>query len=150
MKSEQNGESKNRKYILKDGDEMEYQYPFSMDWSTTEVIDVIHFFEAIEKAYEKGINRDELMEKYRRFKEIVPGKADEKRYCNEFEKRKRIFFISGCKKIKRIRNWKFDFNERVTMKLPSSFFYFFLVCCFVKASRRNFLKATSSRKPALV
>lgn len=57
---------------------MEYQYPFSMDWSTTEVIEVIQFFEAIEKAYEKGIKREELMEKYRRFKEIVPGKADEK------------------------------------------------------------------------
>lgn len=65
---------------------MEYQYPFSMDWSTTEVIEVIRFFEAIELAYEKGIKRDVLMEKYRRFKEIVPGKADEKKYCNEFEK----------------------------------------------------------------
>ncbi len=100
MKSEQNGESKNRKYIMKDGDEMEYQYPFSMDWSTTEVIDVIHFFEAIEKAYEKGINRDELMEKYRRFKEIVPGKADEKRYCNEFEKESGYSSYQVVKKLK--------------------------------------------------
>lgn len=64
---------------------MEYSYPFSTDWSTEEVIDVVSFFEAIEQAYEKGILKETLMERYRRFKEIVPGKADEKRICNEFE-----------------------------------------------------------------
>ena len=35
---------------------MEYTYPFSLDWSTEEIVDVVQFFEAIEKAYEKGIN----------------------------------------------------------------------------------------------
>ncbi|MBM7703373.1 UPF0223 family protein [Metabacillus iocasae] len=64
---------------------MEYQYPISIDWSTDEIIDVVKFFEAIEKAYEKGIERDELMEVYRRFKEIVPSKAEEKTMCNDFE-----------------------------------------------------------------
>lgn len=64
---------------------MEYSYPFSTDWSTEEVIDVVSFFESIEQAYEKGILKETLMERYRRFKEIVPGKADEKRICNEFE-----------------------------------------------------------------
>jgi len=58
---------------------MEYQYPFDTDWSTKEVVDVIQFFETIEKAYEKGIPREKLMEKYKRFKEIVPGKAEEKK-----------------------------------------------------------------------
>ncbi|MED1204228.1 UPF0223 family protein [Heyndrickxia acidicola] len=65
---------------------MEYQYPFSMDWTTEEVVDVIQFYEAVEKAYEKGIEREEFSTKYRRFKEIVPGKAEEKKYGNEFEK----------------------------------------------------------------
>lgn len=64
---------------------MEYSYPFSPDWSTEEVIDVIKFFEAIERAYEAGVNREELMTVYRRFKEIVPSKSEEKRLCNEFE-----------------------------------------------------------------
>jgi uncharacterized protein YktA (UPF0223 family) len=63
---------------------MEYQYPFSYDWTTQEIIDVIKFFEAIETVYEKGMNRDEFMTFYRRFKEIVPSKAEEKKYCNEF------------------------------------------------------------------
>lgn len=64
---------------------MEYSYPFSTDWSTEEVIDVVAFFEAVENTYEKGIVKEEFMKHYRRFKEIVPGKAEEKRICNEFE-----------------------------------------------------------------
>ena len=58
---------------------MEYQYPIDYDWSTAEIIDVIHFFEAVERAYEKGIERDQMLAIYRRFKEIVPSKAEEKK-----------------------------------------------------------------------
>ncbi|MBD8007384.1 UPF0223 family protein [Bacillus norwichensis] len=64
---------------------MDYQYPISHHWSTDETVDVIRFFQSIEKAHEKGIERNVLMQAYRRFKEIVPGKADEKNICNEFE-----------------------------------------------------------------
>lgn len=64
---------------------MEYTYPFSLDWSTKEIVDVVQFFEAIENAYEKGIKREELLAKYRRFKEIVPSIAEEKTYFREFE-----------------------------------------------------------------
>ncbi|MEQ2526036.1 UPF0223 family protein [Robertmurraya yapensis] len=64
---------------------MEYQYPIDYHWSTEEIVDVIKFFEHIEAAYEKGIARDSLMNAYRRFKEIVPSKAEEKKICGEFE-----------------------------------------------------------------
>ncbi|WP_174733776.1 UPF0223 family protein [Mesobacillus harenae] len=64
---------------------MEYQYPIDYSWSTDEVVDVIKFFEYVEKAYEKGVDRDEFLAVYRRFKEIIPGKADEKNICGEFE-----------------------------------------------------------------
>lgn len=57
---------------------MDYQYPMDLDWSTDEIVDVIKFFEAVEKAYENKIQKEEFMKAYRRFKEIVPGKADEK------------------------------------------------------------------------
>lgn len=65
---------------------MEYTYPFSLDWSTDEIVDVVQFFEAIENAYEKGVKREELLKKYRRFKEIVPSIAEEKTYFRDFEK----------------------------------------------------------------
>ncbi len=64
---------------------MEYRYPFSIDWTKEEILDVVAFFHAIEAAYEKGIKKEELMEAYRKFKVIVPGKADERNICNEFE-----------------------------------------------------------------
>lgn len=64
---------------------MEYQYPIDYHWSTDEVVDVIKFFEAVEQAYEKEIERNAVMNAYRRFKEIVPSKAEEKTICGEFE-----------------------------------------------------------------
>ena len=64
---------------------MEYSYPFSTDWSTEEIVDVVQFFEGIEQAYEKGIKRENMLAKYRRFKQIVPSQAEEKSIFREFE-----------------------------------------------------------------
>lgn len=64
---------------------MDYSYPFSTDWNTDEIIDVVKFFEGIEMAYENGIRRDDLLERYRKFKEIVPSVSEEKTYFREFE-----------------------------------------------------------------
>lgn len=63
---------------------MEYKYPIDHNWSTQEIIDVIQFYEGIEKAYEIGIKREEIMKLYKRFKEIVPGKADENNWFKQF------------------------------------------------------------------
>ncbi|CUB20040.1 hypothetical protein BN2127_JRS3_02138 [Bacillus safensis] len=65
---------------------MEYQYPMDVDWTTEEKIAVISFFQAVEKAYEKGIAKQELLDGYKRFKEVVPSKAEEKTHCAAFEK----------------------------------------------------------------
>ena len=78
---------------------MEYTYPFSLDRST-EIVDVVQFFEAIEKAYENGIKREELMKRYRRFKEIVPSIAEEKTYFREFEKESGYVSFPIIKKMK--------------------------------------------------
>lgn len=79
---------------------MEYQYPIDYNWSTEEIVDVIKFFETIERAYEKGIIREELLESYRRFKEIVPGKAEEKKWCGEFEEMSGYSSYRAIKKVK--------------------------------------------------
>lgn len=60
--------------------------PISLDWSTDEVVDVMAFFEAIERAYEQGIERDRLLSLYKRFKEIVPSKSEEKQLCGQYDK----------------------------------------------------------------
>lgn len=64
---------------------MDYSYPLSLDWSTQEMVDVVHFFEVVELAYEKGAKRELVMSRYKRFKEIVPSQAEEKTICREFE-----------------------------------------------------------------
>jgi uncharacterized protein YktA (UPF0223 family) len=90
---------------------MEYQYPIDYHWTTDEIVDVIKFYEAIERAYEKGIDRDELMAIYRRFKEIVPSKAEEKTICGEFEE------ISGYSSYRTIKKAKDSApGESISMK----------------------------------
>lgn len=64
---------------------MEYNYPIRNDWTTEEIIEVIAFYDSVEKAYEIGIERTELIEKYRAFKKIVPTKSEEKTLFKEFE-----------------------------------------------------------------
>jgi uncharacterized protein YktA (UPF0223 family) len=90
---------------------MEYQYPIDYHWTTDEIVDVIKFYEAIERAYEKGIDRDQLMAIYRRFKEIVPSKAEEKTLCGEFEE---ISGYSSYRTIKKAQNA--SPGEKISMK----------------------------------
>ena len=63
-----------------------YSYPLDVSWSTEELASVLSFFNQVEKAYEGGVDRDAFMQSYRRFKEIVPSKAQEKQLGREFEK----------------------------------------------------------------
>ncbi|WP_342509174.1 UPF0223 family protein [Sporosarcina sp. FSL K6-2383] len=64
---------------------MDYNYPIRHDWSTAEMITVVAFFEAVEKAYETGILKEQLMDAYRGFKKVVPSMAEEKTLDKEFE-----------------------------------------------------------------
>lgn len=90
---------------------MEYQYPIDYNWSTDEIVDVIKFFEAVEKAYEKGIDRDDVMNVYRRFKEIVASKAEEKTICGEFEEMSGYSSYRTVKKAKEASS-----GDRIKMK----------------------------------
>ena len=80
--------------------QLNYSYPLSPEWSTDEIVDVVNFFEAIERAFEKGIKREELVTKYRRFKEIVPSMSEEKTYFREFEKESGYISFNVIRKIK--------------------------------------------------
>lgn len=64
---------------------MEYNYPLDYTWSTSEIIDVIAFYNCIEQAYEEGINKEELMNAYRAFKVIVDSISYEKQIDKEFK-----------------------------------------------------------------
>ena len=64
---------------------MNYNYPLREDWTIEEIAAVVNFYGAVEKAFESGIGRTELMAAYRAFKEIVPSKSEEKSLFKEFE-----------------------------------------------------------------
>ncbi|MCM3742701.1 UPF0223 family protein [Sporosarcina luteola] len=64
---------------------MDYNYPLSHHWTTEEIIDVVEFFQAVEKAYETQIARGEFMDAYKAFKKVVPSMAEEKTIFKEFE-----------------------------------------------------------------
>lgn len=64
---------------------MGYQYPIDETWTKEEVIDVVNFFSLVEQGYEKNVKRDELLMLYKRFKQIVPSKSEEKKLFSAFE-----------------------------------------------------------------
>lgn len=63
-----------------------YSYPLELDWTHQEMGIVVALWNAVEAAYEGGVNREEFIKKYRAFKEVVPSKGEEKRLGNAFEK----------------------------------------------------------------
>ncbi|SDN23670.1 UPF0223 family protein [Alkalicoccus daliensis] len=60
-------------------------FPISMNWSKEEVIDIVNFFEAVNKAYGKGVDRAVLLTLYNHFKKIVPSKSEEKQHFKEYQ-----------------------------------------------------------------
>ncbi|WP_174522649.1 UPF0223 family protein [Alkalihalobacillus trypoxylicola] len=69
---------------------MKMEMPISFDWSKEEVVDVLALYQAIEAVYSKGIDREELLLKYRRFKEIVPSKSEEKQLFKKFDQQANV------------------------------------------------------------
>lgn len=62
-----------------------YNYPIDPSWSTAEIITVTQMFQLVEDAYEGGASREELLEHYRLFKQIVQSKSEEKQLGRQFE-----------------------------------------------------------------
>lgn len=64
---------------------MDINIPISLDWTKEEVIDVVQFFQGVEDAYGKGVDRKHMVNLYKRFKEVVPSKSEEKQLFRDFD-----------------------------------------------------------------
>lgn len=62
-----------------------YQYPIETYWNQEELIKVMRFYQAVEAAYETGIDTEKFKKAYRDFKSVVPAIGEEKRLSKEFE-----------------------------------------------------------------
>ncbi|MCY9807520.1 UPF0223 family protein [Lentilactobacillus senioris] len=64
-----------------------YSYPLMEDWNQSELITVINFYQLVEQAYEnnQGVARNEFLNAYRNFTNIVPSKMEQKQLEKEFK-----------------------------------------------------------------
>ncbi|GEN45300.1 UPF0223 family protein [Alkalibacillus haloalkaliphilus] len=90
---------------------MNYHYPIDPDWSTEQVMDIVQFFNTVEEAYEGEVEKEKVLEYYKKFKNIVPAKDEEKTMFKEFEKHSGYIPYKVVKKAQEAEQ-----SENVTMK----------------------------------
>ncbi|ATH60504.1 MULTISPECIES: UPF0223 family protein [Staphylococcus] len=86
---------------------MEYSYPLDLDWSNEEMLQVVAFFNAIEKYYESQVEGEDLLNRYQQFKNIVPSKAEEKQIFKTFEKQSGYNSYQAVKSVQTSPNQKY-------------------------------------------
>lgn len=79
-----------------------YQYPIDLDWTSEEMAIVVKMWNGLEQAYESSINREELLSRYKAFKQVVPSKMEEKQLGNSFEKNSGYQLYGTIKKAKNL------------------------------------------------
>ncbi|MQS52288.1 UPF0223 family protein [Companilactobacillus mishanensis] len=62
-----------------------YSYPLDGDWTYDDIVKVVALYNAVEAVYEHGIQREEFMQKYRAFCQVVPMKMEQRRLDHDFE-----------------------------------------------------------------
>ena len=62
-----------------------YSYPIDPDWTIDEMNEVIGMFRVVEDAYEIGIDRQAIIDQYKKFKQVANSKAYEKQLGKRFE-----------------------------------------------------------------
>lgn len=62
-----------------------YGYPIDEDWSHEEITLVINFLNQVEAANESGVEAEDFLKSYQKFKTVVKSIGEEKRIGREFE-----------------------------------------------------------------
>lgn len=81
---------------------MNYNYPLDYTWSTEDIIDVMSLYNAVEKAYEEGISKTDFLNAYRKFKNVVGTKSEEKQIDKDSKMFLDILFIKFLKQVKKM------------------------------------------------
>ena len=89
-----------------------YDYPFEVEWSKEEIVKVISLWNAVERAYESGISKEDFMKAYREFKTVLPSVGQEKKSGNQFEKESGYSLYKVLQAIKKSEKNKFFLGER--------------------------------------
>jgi len=81
-----------------------YSYPLDENWTQDEIVKVIDLYNMVEKAYESGVKREEFLQKYRSFQQVVPMKMEQKRLDKEFELESGYSIYQVFKKCRTVKN----------------------------------------------
>jgi len=81
-----------------------YSYPLDENWTQDEIVKVIDLYNMVEKAYESGVKREEFLQKYRSFQQVVPMKMEQKRLDKEFELESGYSIYQVFKKCQTVNN----------------------------------------------
>ena len=65
--------------------ENNYSYPIDSDWTIDEMKAVIGMFRVVEEAVEVGIDRQAIIDQYKKFKQVANSRAYEKQLGKRFE-----------------------------------------------------------------
>ncbi|MDI6552837.1 UPF0223 family protein [Leuconostoc falkenbergense] len=63
-----------------------YTLPIDGNWTTEDIVIVSNFVDTILKAYENGVSRDELVQRYKDYRAVMPSKSEQKRFDKDFER----------------------------------------------------------------
>lgn len=85
----------------------QYTYPIDLSWSTDEMTSVLSFLNQVEAAYEGQADVTKLLEAYADFKQVVPGKAQERQIDREFEKISGYSTYQAVKRAKELGKGRF-------------------------------------------
>lgn len=92
--------------------EKNYSYPMDYDWTKEQMEDVVNVWRMVELAYEKEIDREEFLAKYKKFKHVIPAIGEEKRWGNKFEGLSNYSLYRVVKEAKTSTKKKIHLNER--------------------------------------
>ncbi|MBM7540443.1 UPF0223 family protein [Amphibacillus cookii] len=79
---------------------MNFRFPIDDRWTTDEIVEVVEFLALIEECYHKPIPSKDILNKYRKFKQIVPSKSEEKTIGRDFERETGYSLYQAIKKAK--------------------------------------------------
>ncbi|MBS9336097.1 UPF0223 family protein [Fructobacillus papyrifericola] len=62
-----------------------YQLPIDGNWDTKDMIAVSQLVDAVLQVYENGCDKEQLLDAYHDFLQVMPAKSEQKRFDRDFE-----------------------------------------------------------------
>ncbi|WOY90047.1 UPF0223 family protein [Ligilactobacillus murinus] len=89
-----------------------FEYPLLPEWTTAEIITASEFYEAVEKVYTTGIDREEFLTKHKKFLQMEPAIMTQKQLDRDFEQASGLSIYQAVKLAKATNGKRVKFKEK--------------------------------------